>query len=139
MLGIAAALLVLAQAVLLARVAARAFDGAALARPWRRSLFLLVAVVARALATWGFEVAGRRAAGGVLSQLRLELVERGCGAPGRARRRAERARSRPRRSAGVDALETLFARYLPQLVLAVVVPVAVLVAGRLDRPRSPPG
>ena len=28
---------------------------------------------------------------------------------------------------GVDALETTFARYLPQVVLAVVVPVAVLV------------
>ena len=28
---------------------------------------------------------------------------------------------------GVDALETYFARYLPQLVLAVLVPLAVLV------------
>ena len=36
-------------------------------------------------------------------------------------------RSRRSRSAAIDALETTFARYLPQLVLAAVVPVAVLV------------
>ena len=42
-------------------------------------------------AAWGFEVAGRRAAADVLSQLRLDLVERGFDdAAGGARRRAER-------------------------------------------------
>ena len=127
LLGLAMALLVLAQAILLARVAARGFAGASLDEvAW--PLVLLVAVVAaRALAAWGFEVAGRRAATGVISQLRLDLV-------------ATRLRSRPAaldgvQSAevatasvsGVDALETTFAKYVPQVVLAVVVPVAVLV------------
>jgi thiol reductant ABC exporter CydD subunit len=127
LLGLAMALLVLAQAILLARVAARGFAGASLDEvAW--PLVLLVTVVgARALAAWGFEVAGRRAATDVISQLRLDLV-------------ATRLRSRPAaldgvQSAevatasvsGVDALETTFARYVPQVVLAVVVPVAVIV------------
>jgi thiol reductant ABC exporter CydD subunit len=126
-IGLAAALLVLAQAVLLARVAARSFGGASL-RDVAPPLLLLVAVVTgRAAAAWGFDALGRRAAADVLSQLRLDLV-------------AKRLHDRPAaldggRSgeiataavAGVDALEAAFARYLPQLVLAVVVPVAVLV------------
>ena len=35
---------------------------------------------------------------------------------------------------GVDGLEAYFARYLPQVVLAIVVPVAVLGLRRRDRP-----
>ena len=125
-LGLVAALLVLAQAVLIAHVVASAFDGASLAEV-RAPLIVLAAVaVARAGVAWGFEVAGRRAATDVLSQLRLDLVER-------------RLRDRPAALdgegsaevatvavSGVDALETAFARYLPQVVLAALVPLAVL-------------
>jgi thiol reductant ABC exporter CydD subunit len=125
-IGLAAALLVLVQAVLLARVGARAFHGASV-RAVRGDLVLLgVVFAARGALAWAFEVAGRRAAGQVLSQLRLELVE-------------QRLRSRPAALdgaasgelatlavAGVDGLEAAFARYLPQVVLAAVVPVAVL-------------
>src|SRR5215475_37994 len=74
-LGVAVALLVLAQAVLLARVAARAFDGASLADVVWPLALLAGVVVARAAGAWAFEVVGRRAAGDVISQLRLELVE----------------------------------------------------------------
>jgi thiol reductant ABC exporter CydD subunit len=127
LLGIVVALLVLAQAVLLARVAARGFADASLAEV-STPLTLLVAVASgRALAAWGFELAGRRAAGEVLSVLRLDLVET------RLRRRpaaldgAKSAELATAAVSGVDALETTFARYLPQVVLAAVVPVAVLV------------
>ncbi|MGH3128421.1 MAG: ABC transporter transmembrane domain-containing protein, partial [Gaiellaceae bacterium] len=126
-LGVVMALLVLAQAVLLARVAARSFEGAALDQVAAPLVLLAAVVAARALAAWGFEVAGRRAAGDVLSQLRLDVVE--------ARLRREPTALDGARSAevataavsGVDALETTFARYLPQVVLAAVVPVAVVV------------
>src|SRR5215469_11428825 len=75
-LGIVSALLVLAQAVLLADVAARSFDGASLHEVgWPLGLLAAVAC-ARAASAWGFEVVGRRAAGGILSRLRLSLVER---------------------------------------------------------------
>jgi thiol reductant ABC exporter CydD subunit len=125
-LGVLMALLVLAQAVLLARVAARSFDGASLSEVTTPLMLLAVVVAARALAAWGFEVAGRRAAGDVISQLRLDVVET------RLRRQPtalDGTRSAEIASAavsGVDALETTFARYLPQLVLAAAVPVAVL-------------
>src|SRR4029450_6832109 len=75
-LGVVAALLVLAQAVLIATVAARSFEGAPLAEV-TVPLVLLVAVVGgRAVMAWGFEVVGRRAATDVFSRLRVELVER---------------------------------------------------------------
>ena len=126
LLGVAAALLVLAQAVLLARVAARSFHGASL-RQVALPLALFAAVVAlRAIAAWGFELVGRRAASRVLSRLRLELVEGRLSRQPIALDRAQSAEVANVAVAGVDALETVFARYLPQMVLAVVVPVAVL-------------
>jgi thiol reductant ABC exporter CydD subunit len=125
-LGLVAALLVLAQAVLLARIAARGFDGTALSALTDSVALLLAVIAARALVAWAFEVTGRRAAAGVLSALRMELV----GA--RLRRRpaaldgVESAEVATAAVDGVDALETVFARYLPQIALAVAVPVAVL-------------
>ncbi|HEX5582662.1 MAG TPA: hypothetical protein VFX08_03195, partial [Gaiella sp.] len=74
-LGIATSLLVLAQAVLLARVAARGFGGASLADVTPALIALAAVVVARAGTTWGFEVAGRRAATDVISDLRLDLAD----------------------------------------------------------------
>ncbi|MGL6280294.1 MAG: thiol reductant ABC exporter subunit CydD, partial [Gaiella sp.] len=73
-LGFVVAVLVLAQAVLLARVAAQAFEGASLGEVREPLALLLGAVMARAVSSWGFEVAGRRAAGDVLSLLRLDLT-----------------------------------------------------------------
>ncbi|HET8969274.1 MAG TPA: thiol reductant ABC exporter subunit CydD, partial [Gaiellaceae bacterium] len=126
LLGVATALLVLAQAVLLARVAARGFEGASL-EELATPLWLLVAVVgARALGAWGFEVVGRRAAGDVISQLRLDVVETRLRQQPTALDGAQSAEAATAAVSGVDALETTFARYLPQVVLAVVVPVAVL-------------
>jgi thiol reductant ABC exporter CydD subunit len=126
-LGVLGALLVLAQAVLLARVAARGFGGASLADV-ALPLGLLVAVVgARAAAAYGFEIVGRRAAVNVLSGLRLELVEQRLRGQPAALDGAESAEVSTLAVGGVDALETTFARYLPQVILAVTVPVAVLV------------
>ncbi len=126
-LGLATALLVLAQAVLLARVAARAFGGASLADVSLPLALLVCVVVARAAAAWGFEAVGRRAATDILSQLRLDLVERRLRDHPAALDGAESAEVATTAVNGVDALETAFARYLPQVVLAAVVPVAVLV------------
>src|SRR5437867_2575986 len=125
-LGVAAALLVLAQATLVAHIAARTFGGAPLGDLVLPLSLLVAAVVARAAAVWGFEVAGRRAAVSVLSQLRLELVQ--------ARLRDDPAALDGARSAevataavdGLDALQRTFAKYLPQVVISMVVPVAVL-------------
>ena len=91
-LGVVAALLVLAQAVLLARVVGARVRRRRRSPTSRPPLVLLVASSsARAAAAWGFEVAGRRAATDVLSQLRLD-ARRAAAArrAGRARRRRER-------------------------------------------------
>jgi thiol reductant ABC exporter CydD subunit len=126
LLGVAAALLVLAQAALLAHIAAETFGGTPLGDLVVPLVLLVAAVAARAAAVWSFEVAGRRAAASALSQLRLELVE--------ARLRDDPAALDGARSAevataavdGLDALERTFAKYLPQVAVAAVVPVAVL-------------
>ena len=125
-LGVVAALLVLAQAVLLARVAARGFEGASLGELTLPLILLVAAAACRGAVAWGFEVLGRRAAGSALSELRLDLVERRLRDRPAALDGAESAEVATIAVGGVDALESTFARYLPQIVLALVVPVAVL-------------
>lgn len=126
LLAVAAAALVLAQAVLLARVAARAFDGATLEKVAWPLAALVTVVTARALAAWGFEIAGRRAAADVVSRLRRDLVDARLRRDPTALDGAQSAEVATAAVSGVDALEGTFARYLPQVLLAVVVPVAVL-------------
>src|SRR4051794_40322071 len=124
-IGIGAAVLLLFQASLLARVVARSFDGASLHAVSTPLLLLLVVFAGRAVLAWGFEVAGRRAASSVLSGLRLELVEQRLRQPAASDGVAS-AEIATTAVQGVDSLEAYFARYLPQVVLACVVPIAVL-------------
>ena len=126
-LGLFAALLVLAQAVLIARVAARGFGGASLGEVAAPLALLVAVVAARGAAAWGFEVVGRRAAADVLSRLRLDLVARRLRDDPASLDGADSAEVATAAVSGVDALEASFARLLPQLVLAVIVPVAVIV------------
>jgi thiol reductant ABC exporter CydD subunit len=125
-LGLAAALLLLLQATLLARIVARSFDGASLGAVSGALVFLLFVFAGRAALAWGFEVAGRQAASRVLSGLRLELVEQRLRAQPAASDGATSAEIATTAVQGIDSLEAYFARYLPQVVLALIVPVAVL-------------
>src|SRR6188508_3623120 len=75
-LGLGTAFLVLVQATLIADVVARAFAGASLRELERELVLIAAAFAARGVVAWGFEVAGRRAASSVLSDLRLAVVER---------------------------------------------------------------
>jgi ATP-binding cassette subfamily C protein CydD len=126
-LGVVAALLVLVQAVLIASVAARVFGGAGLDEVAALLALLVAASVGRAAAASGFDVVGRWAATDVLASLRLELVERRLRDRPAALDGVESAEVATAAVSGLDALETTFARYLPQVVLAVTIPVAVLV------------
>jgi ABC-type transport system involved in cytochrome bd biosynthesis fused ATPase/permease subunit len=72
------------------------------------------------------EVAGRRAAGGVLSELRLALVARRLQAQPTAADGTQSGEIAAAAVQGVDALEAYFARYLPQVVLASIVPLVVV-------------
>jgi thiol reductant ABC exporter CydD subunit len=124
--GLAAALLLLAQMTLLAAVIAGAAEGRLDQIPGAVATALVAIVAARAGLAYAVEVSGRRTATKVMSALRAELVERrlrpGASGPGRS----DSAEVAAAAVQGVDGLETYFARYLPQVVLAVAVPVAVL-------------
>ena len=83
-LGVATALAVLLQASLLARIVAGAFSGVPLSALGLEFGLLVSTFVLRGAFTWGMEIAGRRAAWSVLSELRLALVERRLRACGNA-------------------------------------------------------
>jgi ATP-binding cassette subfamily C protein CydD len=125
-IGLATALLVLLQATLLAAIIARAFRGASLHEVSGELVLLVLVFAARGLLAWGFEVAGRRAAWTVLSELRLALVERRLRSQPAALDGAESTEIAPAAVQGVEGLEAYFGRYLPQVVLACLVPIAVL-------------
>ena len=126
--GIAPAVLIIAQATLLAKVIAGVFmDGDSFSEvaPWL--LWLGVISVGRGLAAAGFESAGRFGAARVMSELREKLSRHLLlNRPG-ALQDEQSGDLVSSAIDGVAALENYFARYLPQMVLAAIVPVAVLV------------
>ena len=127
-LGAVSAVLIVAQAVLLAYViAAAATRHATLASLRTQLIALAVVLCLRALAGGAFELCGRRGAIRVMSDLRGRLARRLL-LDGPERRPAEGRTGELAGTAvqGVDALESYFAGYLPQLVLATVVPLAVI-------------
>ena len=124
--GLTGTLLLLAEVTLLAAVIAGAAESRLQRVPTTQVAALVAIVLARAGLVQVVELSGRRAATRVMSALRAELVERSL-RPGAARwQRADSAELATSAVQGVDGLETYFARYLPQVVLAVTVPVAVL-------------
>ncbi|MEV5887058.1 thiol reductant ABC exporter subunit CydD [Streptomyces sp. NPDC052020] len=126
-LGAVGAGLVIAQAMLIADVVVGAFQHGLTAGGLRTPLLLLAAVaVGRALVGWLTELAAHRASAAVKSELRGRLLERAT-ALGPGWLSGQRTGSLVALATrGVDALDDYFSRYLPQLGLAVVVPVAVL-------------
>ncbi|MER7894858.1 thiol reductant ABC exporter subunit CydD [Streptomyces sp. NPDC096046] len=126
-LGAVGAGLVIAQAMLIAEVVVGAFQHRMPVSELSTPLLLLAAVaVGRALIGWLTELAAHRASAAVKSELRGRLLERAADlGPGRlgGQRTGSLVALATR---GVDALDDYFSRYLPQLGLAVVVPVAVL-------------
>jgi ATP-binding cassette, subfamily C, bacterial CydD len=125
-LGIATVVPVVAAAMLLGRIVAGAAGGASLEALRTDLALLALAFAARGALGWWMEVAGRRAAASVLSELRLDLVGRRLAAQPIAVDGTEAGEVAAAAVQGVDALEGYFARYLPQLILASVVPLAVI-------------
>ncbi|MDX5567456.1 thiol reductant ABC exporter subunit CydD [Streptomyces sp. ID05-04B] len=126
-LGAVGAALVIAQAMLIAEAVVGAFQHGMTVAELRTPLVLLVAVATgRALVAWLTELAAHRASAAVKSELRGRLLERAT-ALGPGWLTGQRTGSLVALATrGVDALDDYFSRYLPQLGLAVVVPVAVL-------------
>ncbi|GAA1965453.1 thiol reductant ABC exporter subunit CydD [Kitasatospora viridis] len=127
LLGAVGAVLLLAQATLIAEITVRCFQhGEGVGRlAWPLGGLAAVAV-GRALVAWLTELAAHRSVAAVKSRLRGRLVEHATAlGPGylAGRRTGELTTLATR---GIDALDDYFARYLPQLALAVVVPVVLL-------------
>ncbi len=125
-LGVGTSVAVLVQATMLARIAAKAFHGAPLHALGTDFAWLVLAFAARGALAWAMEVAGRRAAWDTLSELRLALVAKRLRTQPTAVDGAEGAEITTVAVQGVEALEGYFARYLPQVVLACVVPFLVI-------------
>ena len=125
-LGLGTTALVLAQAGLVARALSAAARGAGLAALQATVLVLLIVLVARAAAAFGGEAAALRAAAAVKSQLRRRLTAHALrlGPAWLTGQQAGEITTLATR--GLDALDPYFARYLPQLVLGCLVPIAVL-------------
>ncbi|MFI2427692.1 thiol reductant ABC exporter subunit CydD [Streptomyces sp. NPDC018955] len=126
-LGAMGAVLVIAQAMLIAEIVVGAFRDGLSAGALGTPLLLLVVVAAgRGLVGWLTELAAHRASAAVKSELRGRLLERAT-ALGPGWLDGQRTGSLVALATrGIDALDGYFSRYLPQLGLAVVVPVAVL-------------
>ena len=124
LIGSLTAGVVIAQAWLLSRVIVGVTaDNEVLADVSLAITALAGVFAARAILAWGAEVVAVRTSGKAKAQLRQAamdaVIESGTGSasPGEVAVLATR---------GIDALDTYFARYLPQLVLAVIVPISVI-------------
>ncbi|MFI8182019.1 thiol reductant ABC exporter subunit CydD [Actinacidiphila glaucinigra] len=127
LLGLVGAGLVIAQAMIVAEIVVGGFEDGLDAGALRTPLLLLAGVGAgRAAVSWLTELCAHRASAAVKSRLRTQLLERvtALGPAGLTERRTGELTALATR--GIDALDGYFARYLPQLGLAVVVPAAVL-------------
>ncbi len=126
-LGLAGAGLVIGQAMLIAEIVVGAFQkGLSVADLGMPLSLLALVAVGRGLVSWLTELAAHRASAAVKSELRGRLLAR-AGELGPGWSSGQRTGSLVSLATrGVDALDDYFSRYLPQLGLAVVVPVAVL-------------
>ncbi len=125
--SVAVAGLVIVQAQLLATAITGVFRGGLDLAALTGTIVALAAVVAgRAVLAWAIEALSQRASAGVKSQLRRDLLRRSVelGPRWLASRRAGELTTLT--TTGVDSLDGYFAQYLPQVVLAVVIPLAVV-------------
>ncbi|MHB1613844.1 MAG: thiol reductant ABC exporter subunit CydD [Actinomycetes bacterium] len=127
-LGVLTALLVIATAWLVSAAVTRAFlHGAGTSALEGVLIGLGVVLGLRALVAWLREMAAAATSAKVKTQLRTQLLAHAV-ALGPAWASGERpGEIITLATTGIDALDAYFSRYLPQLVLAVMVPLAVLV------------
>jgi ATP-binding cassette, subfamily C, bacterial CydD len=125
--GVTQAGLVLAQAYVLATVLVQAYEQqrnlTALAVPL---VILLLTICARASLAWAAEVAAQRTSTAVKQELRQHLLHHvvRLGPRWLAGERSGQLATLTTR--GIDALDSYFSRYLPQIVLAGLIPAAVI-------------
>jgi ATP-binding cassette subfamily C protein CydCD len=127
MLGVVAALLAVAQAWLLAMAISRAFlDGLGVSELTGVLALLACVLAARASLGWASDIVAQRISGAVKADLRVRLLERAVALGPRWAADQQSGELALLATRGLDALDGYFGRYLPQLALAAIVPVAVV-------------
>ncbi|MHB8074382.1 thiol reductant ABC exporter subunit CydD [Desulfosporosinus fructosivorans] len=126
-MGIGIALLAVAQAWYLSRVVAGVFlEGATLSSVWESLIIILVIFMLRAIFQWVSEISAHEAA----SRIKLSLSKRLMShilSLGPVYARGERTGELITTVVdGIESLEEYFSKYLPQLLLAVGIPLIVL-------------
>lgn len=126
-LGFGGGLILIGQAFLLSRIINRVFLETAVLVDVRGELLALAGLaLVRALFVWGSDVMAQRVAGQVKHELRMALTEK-LFALGPNYTKSERTGELTNTlTEGIEALEAYFSQYLPQLVLAALVPLTIL-------------
>ena len=127
-LAVFGAIAVITQAVLLAGMLADVIiGGAGLSDVTGRLLALAMVIAVRAALAWASEEIARRSAGSVTAGLRRDLLRRAGVLGPRWRSGENSGELSVLATTGVDSLHDYVARYLPQLVLSVLIPLIMLV------------
>jgi thiol reductant ABC exporter CydD subunit len=125
-LGALTAVLIVFQAALLASVITSVFQrGADLADIGDQTVLLAVVIAGRSLLSYLQEWAAARTSARAKSQLRMAVLEHAVELGPLALQDRSTGELAQLTGRGIDALDAYFARYLPQLLLAVVVPVII--------------
>ncbi|GAA3592494.1 thiol reductant ABC exporter subunit CydD [Kribbella ginsengisoli] len=126
LIGAGQALVILAQAWLLASIITDAFlHGAGLHDAAGRLILLGTTLAARAGLSWLAEVAAHHSSAAVKSELRMRLLRQVVRLGPRWLTGERSGELGTLATRGIDALDDYFARYLPQLVLVCFVPIVV--------------
>src|SRR6476469_5361272 len=127
LLGIATAVVVVVQAVLIAGILADVIiDGQGVAEVSGRLVWLAVVIAVRAGLAWASEEIARRSASSVTAGLRRDLLRRAAARGPRWRSGEHGGELAVLATSGVESLHDYISRYLPQLVLSVVIPLIML-------------
>ena len=127
-IGVASAALAIAQAWLLALAISSAFlGGADLAALTPALLALGIVLAARAGLSWASELVAVRISGRVKADLRARVIAAAVAQGPRLAAERSSARTALLATRGLDALDGYYARYVPQLILTLIVPLAVVV------------
>jgi ABC-type transport system involved in cytochrome bd biosynthesis fused ATPase/permease subunit len=124
--GVAQSVLVLAQATLLARSIAHVFYAHDVTGVARDAALLLLVFTVRGALTWLTSVLAHRASADVKTQLRHDVLAARLEAPLSSRTRTGELIHVV--TTGLDALDGYFAKFLPQFIMAALVPIIVGVA-----------
>jgi len=127
-IGVLTAALAIAQAWLLAHAISSAFLGGADVAALVPVLAVLgLVLAARAGLSWGSELVAVRISGRVKADLRGRVLAAAVAQGPRLAAERSTARTALLATRGLDALDGYYARYVPQLILTLIVPVTVVV------------